>query len=156
MNKKQIVVDSSVAVKWFNTKDEDNLDQADKILKELEEEKIEIFMPEISKYEITNALLYKKLSLALIKTSLSAIYSMLVKFVPLDSNLATQTVEIAYKNKITFYDACFLSLAKKLKGELVTDNIKHQRKNIQDIKVIDLKDYQLSSVEVSPTGNPSS
>ena len=141
MKKKQIVVDSSVAVKWFNTKDEDNLDQADKLLKELEEEKIEIFMPEISKYEITNALLYKKLSLSLIETSLSTIYSMQVKFVPLDNVLAAQTVEIAFKNKITFYDACFLSLAKKIKGELVTDNIKHQRKNIEDIKVIELKNY---------------
>lgn len=141
MRKKQIVVDSSVAVKWFNIKDEGNLDQADKLLKELEEEKIEIFMPEISKYEIINALLYKKLNLSLIETSLSTIYSMQVKFVPLDSVLATQTVEIAYKNKITFYDACFLSLAKKIKGELVTDNIKHQKKNIKNIKVIELKDF---------------
>ncbi|MEK7633480.1 MAG: type II toxin-antitoxin system VapC family toxin [Patescibacteria group bacterium] len=141
MKKKHIVVDSSVAVKWFNTKDEDNLEQADKILKDLEEEKIEIFMPEISKYEITNALLYKKLSLSLIKTSLSTLYSMSIKFVPLDSDIATETIEIAYKNKITFYDACFLSLAKKIKGELVTDNIKHQRKNIENIKVIELKDF---------------
>jgi len=92
-------------------------------------------------YEITNALLYKKLSLSLIKTSLSTIYSMQVKFVPLDNVLAAQTVEIAFKNKITFYDACFLSLAKKIKGELVTDNIKHQRKNIENIKVIELKDF---------------
>lgn len=141
MKKKQIVVDSSVAVKWFNTKDEDNFKKANKILKDLEEEKIEISMPEISKYEITNALLYKKLSLSLVKTSLSTIYSMPIKFVPLANDLAAQTVEIAYKNKITFYDACFLSLAKKIKGELVTDNIKHQRKNIEDIRVIDLKDY---------------
>lgn len=141
MKKKQIVVDSSVAVKWFNTKDEDYLDQADKILNYLKEEKIEIFMPEISKYEITNALLYKKLSLSLINTSLSTLYNMSIKFVPLDSVLATETVEIAYNNKITFYDACFLSLAKKIKGQLVTDNIKHQRKNIENIKVVELKDY---------------
>lgn len=141
MKTKQIVVDSSVAVKWFNNKDEDNLKQANKILKDLEEKKIEIFMPEISKHEILNALLYKKLSLSLIKTSLLTLYSMPIKFVPLDSDLATETVEIAYKNKITFYDACFLSLAKKLKGELVTDNVKHQGKNVKDIKVIELKNF---------------
>jgi len=141
MKKKQVVIDSSVAVKWFNNKDEDNLKQADKILKDLEEENIEIFMPEISKHEILNALLYKKLSLSLIKTSLLTLYSMPIKFVPLDSDLATETVEIAYKNKITFYDACFLSLAKKLKGELVTDNVKHQGKNVKDIKVIELKNF---------------
>ena len=63
-------------------------------------------------------------------------------------------MEIAYKNKITFYDTCFLSLAKKIKGELVTDNIKHQRKNIEDIKVIDLKDYLYIScvpISIKPT-----
>ena len=64
-----------------------------------------------------------------------------VKFVSESAVQAEETYKIGEKSKITYYDACFVSLAKLLNAVLVTDNPKHQAK-IKDIKVISLKDYR--------------
>jgi len=42
---KAFVVDSSVAVKWFNQRDEKYIDQADKILADVQNRKSYILMP---------------------------------------------------------------------------------------------------------------
>lgn len=139
--KKKIVVDSSVIVKWLNSQDEKFLKQADEILKDCELGKIVLYSPELAKYEVGNAILYKKLDSVLAKSSLSTLYSLPIIFYPLNEKDALATEEIAVENKITYYDAAFVNLAEKIGGTLVTDNPKHQ-KGIKRVKVIALKDYK--------------
>ena len=141
MNKIKVIIDSSVAVKWINSQNEDLLKQADKILKDLQDKKIEIIMPELAKYEIGNALLNKGMNLIETQTVLEKFYEIPIIFVVEDNNLAKKTIGIAKSFNITYYDAAFLALTQKIGGVLITDNPKHQKKKIKNLKVKILKDY---------------
>ncbi|EKD57789.1 MAG: hypothetical protein ACD_57C00145G0003 [uncultured bacterium] len=140
--KGKVICDSSVIIKWLSSQDELRLDKANAIINDAEKGNIEIFTPELAKYEVGNALLTgKHYTIQDAKTSLATLYSLPVKFVSESAVQAEETYKIGEKSKITYYDACFVSLAKLLNAVLVTDNPKHQAK-IKDIKVISLKDYR--------------
>lgn len=137
---KPVVVDSSVSVKWINQIDEKLLDQANKVLKEAQAGSISLLAPELSKYEIGNALLKKGLDLPQAYESLGTVYQLPVTFVPESEELAKQTYDIAAVTTMTYYDASFVALAQQEKAILVTDNPKHQGLT-KSIEVIPLKDY---------------
>ncbi len=139
--KKPLVIDSSVAVKWLNKQNESFIDQADKILKDVQKEKTYLIMPELAKYEIGNALLYKSMPLQNTLGSLATFYDIPIQFVAQDKEQAQVAIQIAHKQQLTFYDASFMALAKEQKATLITDNPKHQKKRIAGLKVISLKDY---------------
>lgn len=138
-----LVIDSSVAVKWLTIKNESNFEEADRILKDFESGKIRIFMPELSKYEVGNTLLKKGLTANNIKTALKEFYRLPIEFIPETAYSASLSAEFAYKYKISYYDASFITLAKQLEVGLITENTKHQgRYKGKDIKVIPLKNYK--------------
>lgn len=139
--KRKVVVDSSVIVKWLNGQDEKNLTEADRLLKDCEKEKVVLYAPELAKYEVGNAILYKGLEIPLAKASLGTISVLPINFVTLSKEGILDTFGIASENNITYYDATFIDLAEKIDGELVTDNPKHQ-KRVKGIKIISLKDYR--------------
>ncbi|MBI4084854.1 MAG: type II toxin-antitoxin system VapC family toxin [Candidatus Levybacteria bacterium] len=137
---KQIVTDSSVSVKWINQINEELLDQADKLLKDAQVGVVNLLAPELSKYEIGNALLKKKLELAMAFESLGTVYQLPITFISESEELAKETYRIAEKAGITYYDASFVALAKLESAALVTNNPKHQGKT-DEVKVISLADY---------------
>ena len=139
--KKKFVIDSSVAVKWVNGQNEKYLDQADKILKDVEDKKAVLIMPELAKYEVGNALWKKGMQIQNTLGSIATYYSIPVQFVTQSQRQAEDTMRIAYDNKITYYDATIMALAKNEKAVLVTDNPKHQAREIVGLKVVSLKDY---------------
>lgn len=136
-----LVIDSSVALKWLHKTNENYLTQADLIIKKAQKNGTTLVMPELARYEIGNALLYKNLELSILLRLIERFYVLPIQFIPEDIHLSQLTIEIAYKNKITYYDASFIALAVKLKTTLITDNPKHQKKKIKNLKVIILKDY---------------
>lgn len=138
---KILVIDSSVVVKWLNQKDEDNLNEADKIFSDGRSGKVDLVLPELVKYEVGNALLFKGIDLPEAKLSLSALYTIPISFFSMDFELAARTLEIALEAKITYYDATFVALVEKLDATLITDNPKHQAK-IKGVKVQALRDYK--------------
>ena len=140
--KKILIIDTSVAVKWVNRQHESNIKQADKILEDFQNEECSILMPELSKYELGSALLYKKAPLQTTLSSLATYYHIPIQFVPQDEQQAKDTIKIAHNSGMTYYDAAFISLAKAQKADLITDNPKHQgRYKGKDVRVISLKDY---------------
>lgn len=140
MKKKILVVDTSVMVKWINRQDEEDVEKADQIRHDAHLGKVVLIAPELAKYEIGNALLYKDVTLPISKLSLVTIYSLPIDFQPLNQNEAIKILEIAAENKITYYDASFIQLAKEKNATLITANPKHQRQ-FAGVKVIDLKNY---------------
>ena len=137
---KPTVVDSSVTVKWINQIDEKFIDQSDKLLKDAQSGSVNLLAPELSKYEIGNALLKKKLELPLAYESLGTVYQLPITFIPESEELAKETYRIAQEVGVTYYDAAFMSLAKHYNATLVTENTKHQSKSI-DITVKSLAEY---------------
>lgn len=137
----QIVVDSSVIVKWLNQQNEQNLEQAEHLLKDVRDEKVDLVIPELAKYEIGNVLsVGKQLPLSEAKETLEFFFSLPITFIPQTQALAESTYKIGQELSITYYDASFLSLAKQYDAILVTDNIKHQGRG-SGVKVVSLKDY---------------
>jgi predicted nucleic acid-binding protein len=135
------VIDTSVIVKWLNTDNEDHLDKADRILKDAHGGKVELIAPELAKYEVGNVLLFgKKLSKSQVQTPLHWLFKLPIKFVSQSEELSSNTFSIAADNKITYYDAAFVALAKSEQANLITDNIKHQGR-VSGIKVVKLEDY---------------
>ncbi len=138
---KKIVVDTSVIVKWFSKDKENLLKQADKILSDLQNNNIEIFVPELTKYELGNVLLKGKgLSPKQIKPILNQLAEIPLNYVRESTELAQATYFLAHKYKMTYYDAAFLALAKQRQAVLITENVKHQGK-AKTIKVLSLADY---------------
>jgi len=137
---KKVVVDSSVIVKWLNSQNEKYLTQTDKLLLDCEKGKVTLIAPELAKYEVGNALLYKEMEIAFTHASLSTLYSLPIEFISLTEEEASNSLDIARENKITYYDAVFVNLAQKIGAVLVTDNPKHQ-KQIKGAKIIAIKDY---------------
>ena len=139
---KFIVIDSSVAVKWVNIQDERLTDRANQIMQHVQENKFTILMPELAKYEVANALIYKKMEFSLLEISLDDFYHLPISFIPETRHLALSALEIAISNGITYYDATFIALAKNQRADLVTDNPKHQNKyKGKEVRIIPLKDY---------------
>lgn len=137
----KLVVDSSVIIKWLNTTEEKNVSTANKILDDALDNKVEITVPELVKYEIGNVLFKgKNLTPQEATVILRTFHSLPITFVSESEELAEETYLQAYNNKITYYDASFISLAKLYNAKLVTDNVKHQGRS-SEIKIIALKDY---------------
>lgn len=137
---KKIVVDSSVVVKWLSSQGEEDISQSDKLLKDCEKGKIKLFVPELTKTEIGNAICYKGMDLPQSKITLATLYSLPITFVILEKEQALQTLEISKSKGITYYDGLFISLAEWLSASLVTANPKHQ-KGSRKIQIIPLKKY---------------
>lgn len=138
---KKIVVDTSVIIKWLNTDNEKGLEQSDKLLQKTRGGEIELFAPELAKYEVGNVLLKcKQLTPVQTKISLATVYALPITYVADSKESAEETYLLAHNLGITYYDASFMTLAKQNGAILVTENIKHQAKS-EGIKVISIKDY---------------
>lgn len=137
---KKLIVDSSVIVKWLNTTDELLVSEAAKLVTDCQNGKVELFSPELAKYEVGNALVYKRLADWELNECLGRLFDMPVKFLRTGVKDEKMIGDISLKLKITFYDAAFMALAQKLKVPLVTANPKHH-KSFPGVKVVDLKNY---------------
>ena|SRR5579859_1724291 len=136
-----LIIDTSVAVKWLNQDNEENIEKADKILQDAMEGRVELITSELLKYEVGNALLFgKKIAVEDIEDLLDIFYTLPLTFVTWDKNLANTTYDLAKTLSITYYDASFMALAKQYDALLVTENIKHQGKSA-DISVKSLVEY---------------
>lgn len=123
---KRIVLDTSVVVKWFSQ--EKGSEKAKGYLKELEKGKVEVYLPELVKYELGNVLLKgKKLSFPTAMKGLTFFHQLPVNFVEENIDLMKESYKLAQDLDITYYDACFLSLAKKENAVLITANPRHQK-----------------------------
>jgi len=138
----KIVVDTSVIIKWLNQTNEKNIDKADKIMEEALRGDVELFAPELAKYELGNVLLRgKELVPKDAYISLGTVYSLPIHFITESEDLAKETYDLASSAGVSYYDASFMSLAKQYDATLITDNIKHQGKSTK-VKVKSLQDYK--------------
>lgn len=136
----RIVVDTSIIIKWLNQTNESHIDKADNIMEAVINGEIDMYAPELAKYEIGNALLTsKKLSPQEAYISLGTAYSLPINFIAETEEQARETYKIAWDLSITYYDASFLSLTKQYDAVLITENTKHQGKS-KNIKVKSLQD----------------
>lgn len=141
MDIRTIVVDSSVIVKWLNDDKEDSIEQADKLLGDVQRGEVALITPELAKYEVGNVLLKGKgLSYIQAKVVIEQLYALPIVFVEDTETLAQRTFELAVEVGITYYDASFMALAEQQSAVLITENIKHQGRT-STIQTVALKEY---------------
>ena len=106
----EAVVDASIVVKWFV--EEEDSDKALKLRDRYVDGELRIAAPELLIFEVLNALHYKKLfSESELKEVSEALEAYSLNLYPLKGDYAEKTVEVAFKNDITIYDAAYVALA---------------------------------------------
>ena len=140
MENTKIVLDSSVIVKFIFSEEEDNLKQADALLEDAKSGRLSLLAPSLSKCEVGNVIRFRKMTEAEKMACWRNFKKLPIKFIDLNLSDGSLVQTIAGSTNITFYDAVFILLAKKLGVPLVTANPKHQ-KSFSGVKVVNLKDY---------------
>lgn len=135
------VVDTSVIVQWFESKDELHITKAKKILKDLQDGKINILIPDSLPLELLNALLLgKKSEFENANLAVKRLFDLPIKIVAINFSILQITSDLMKQYNLASYDAYFLALAKYEDYILISDDQKAHGK-ITDGTVLMLKDY---------------
>jgi predicted nucleic acid-binding protein len=128
--RRDIVLDSSVVVKWFST--ETKSDEALKFLDSYIQGTVELAISEILICEVSNALRFKPdYDAAKWKTAITQLFNLSMNVIHLNENLTSRTGEIAYEGRITFYDALPVAIAENRKTICVTADEETQYKKLK-------------------------
>ena len=120
-----VVIDTSVAYKWFSTEKEGDLSYALKLLEAHLHNKETITAPNLIIYELANAWSTKtKLSVDKIKTFLEDFEETGLKIEPMTFDLIEKAVEFSKNYHVSVYDATYAVLAKEKKCDLITADSK--------------------------------
>lgn len=133
-----VVIDTSVAYKWFSTEKEDHLSQALKLLEDHLHKKQIIIAPDIIIYELSNARTTKtKLSIENINTFLEDFEGIRIKIESVTFDLIRKAVDFSKRYHVSVYDASYLVLAKEKKCDFITADSKFVEKiNLPFVKHI--------------------
>lgn len=119
----KIVIDASIGVKWFSCKDEDNIDLALQIRNLKLKNEIEVTVPDLFFFETMNALLKKDgFTNEIIHFSLETLYRMNLNIIYPDKEIIGNTIDIARKSKLTFYDSLYIAVAMSRQALLITED----------------------------------
>ncbi len=117
----KIVVDSSVLIKWIKTKDEELVNEARRLLTEIERRPLEVHVPALLLYEVGNILLLKTdLESAGLNEAISNLEALPFAVAPPATPLLKRAARLGKEFNLTFYDASFLALAVELDCPFVT------------------------------------
>ena len=127
---REIVLDSSVVVKWFST--ETKSVEALKLLDSYIQGTVELTISEILICEVGNALRYKPdYDTQKWKTALAQLFNLQMNLTHLTEDLINRTGEIAYEGKVTFYDALPVAIAENKKTICITADEDTQYKRLK-------------------------
>ncbi len=132
---KTLVIDASVAVKWFLN--EENSDKARNLKNLFLNEELKLMAPSLIFLEISNALRYGKQDENELVRVNKNVFGLNLKITNLYEDLLSKAIKNSAKYDITIYDALYVALAQTHKTELITAD----RKLVKIPNVISLKDF---------------
>lgn len=119
-----VIIDTSVAFKWFD-KSEEDYQKANAVLKKHLFGKQEILIPDLFFYELTNAWSTKSaLKANEIQRNLEKLKTYSLTIVPIDFSVLEKTVKFAKEHAVSVYGAIYAVLASERKCMLITADIK--------------------------------
>jgi predicted nucleic acid-binding protein len=117
----KIVVDTSVLIKWFKTRDEDLLKEARALLAEVEARPVEVHVPALLLYEVGNVLLLKsRLGPTGLDDAIDHLETLPCIVAPPATPLLKRAARLGREFGLTFYDASFIALAVELDCPYIT------------------------------------
>jgi predicted nucleic acid-binding protein len=133
---KKIVLDASIAVKWFFTESDSEI--ALKIQKKIEKGNFKVYVPQIFFFEVINVLKTKASTTTdYVKKAVKIIFSLPLKSNKVNEKLFKRANFYAQKYNLSIYDASYIALAKILNINLITADKKLFNKvNLDFVKFI--------------------
>lgn len=120
-----IILDASVAVKWFHQ--EADTHAALKYLEVITTEKERAIVPDLLFFELANTLVLKKTESERVREALETMFALPWQRAWTSKELISAAAEVAGTAGITVYDAVYVVLARNYRGTLVTADRKLYR-----------------------------
>ena len=128
------VLDASVMVKWFS--EEEYTDRALKLRDAFSIGEIELVVPDLMLYEVSNALRYNPdFDETDVSEAVGTLYDIGISIIVPNRDVINSALNLAYEHKITVYDAYYVALAKEINFKLITADRKLYLK-IKDLKIV--------------------
>jgi len=128
--RREIVLDSSVVVKWFSK--EEKSDEALKLMDLYTESSVELSASELLFCEVANALRYKPdYDVKRFEEAVSQLFNLHMTVTPLTEELLGRAGDIAYDADITLYDALPVALAEHRKTVCMTADEETQYRKLR-------------------------
>jgi predicted nucleic acid-binding protein len=119
----KIVVDTSVLIKWIKTKNEQLLQEARRLLRQVEAKPLDVHVPALLLYEVGNILLLKTdLDAGSLDQAIDDLEALPFIVAPPATPLLKRAARVGKQFNLTFYDASFLALAVELDCPLITSD----------------------------------
>jgi predicted nucleic acid-binding protein len=115
-----VVVDASVAVKWFVSDGEDGVTEADELLGRHIEGEVRLTAPSLLAHEVLNVLRRPGRGAPALPDAMGALFETGILFVPPDQGLMIRAAELVAECGLSTFDAAYVALAETLGCELVT------------------------------------
>mgnify|MGYP001562873769 CR=1 FL=1 len=116
---KDIVLDASVAIKWFIKEEGDA--EAKRLLKSLKSGSLIAYVPQIFFFEIGNVFsLHTEIPIDSVGRFLDSLFSLGLKTENVTEEFLEGVIRASHQNNITAYDASYITLAKLLNADLIT------------------------------------
>lgn len=115
-----LVVDTSIAFKWFEPSEERAVSAARALLERHADGELTVTAPAILPVEFANALLSRGVDGEVVKSAARVLASFDIVLVQPDQDLMERAVDIALADGLAFCDALFVALATELGCPLVT------------------------------------
>lgn len=142
IKKRKFIIDSSVVIKWFYEKNEEDLEQANFFYNKSKNGYDIIVAPDLLIYETLNFFKNKKeISDDDVYAILNEIYNT-ISIYGIGNNLFKKAFKIARDNNITIYDSIYISLSEELAIPFVTADLKlYELTKKKNFNIIILKDF---------------
>lgn len=119
MEKRTLVLDASVIIKWFTQ--EEKREQAIDLREKHINGDIEIVVPDLILYEVSNALRFNpNFKECDIKEAIQSLFDIDINIVVPVQETLQEAVDIAYSKNITIYDAFYIALAQTIGFDFIT------------------------------------
>ena len=137
-----IVLDASIAIKWFSSINEEHVENALAIQEKHVSGEISIIVPDLFFLEVLNAFITKsKFGIEDISIVRDVLFKMNLEIKYPDNTLLTVASEIAVKEGLTIYDAVYIAVAKSCDAILYTEDKKIISYSKKYPFISDIKDF---------------
>lgn len=138
---KTLVIDASIAVKWFNL--EEYSEVADKLKVKHINGEVTLVAPVLIVFEVTNALRYSPdFGVEDLKNAVNDLLDLQIVLCIPEKEWMEQALENAYRLGITVYDACYIALAKHLKSSVYTAD-KRLKDKVEDVSLKHISEFRV-------------
>ena len=122
------VLDASIAVKWFIADGDAGDAAAERILRDVALRPAKYVVPELFMYELLSVLCRRFRQVGDAQRAIARLGRIGLRRVRIDERLARTAVRLAYRHRLTGYDAAYAALATELSATWLTlDEKVHQR-----------------------------